>query len=375
MSSNLSVKKNGSTRTYVGGELLYLDTAKTKQVKELYVKKNNVTKMVWQYDITAPSLYCNQATGAIYYRNSSSFTITGTVSDTESGVKSVTVNGSAVSISNNSWSRTISLSTGSQTHTIIAEDNAGNKSYAYVKTYYDTTAPSINITSSLANRNSSGYTLTGTISDSQSGLASASVNGTSVGSSFSLYYTLGEGITTFTITATDKCGNTATKTCTVTYVNTNNPAPISYVQSRHDYQGTAWQDATGTLDSSGWYTKSYSDSAGPFSYGATARSHTTMQAAFRHRPGVKYMYSGYWCQQREATWRLVTDAGAVVASSSKTGTNGQESFTVTVPDDYVQRSDLYLYVFCWTFAESYAGSGYTANSSAKCGIKRCTQGI
>ena len=367
MGNTFSVTKNGSTRDYIGGEMIYFNDS---QVKQIWIKKNDSESMIWQYDVTAPTLYCSQATGVTYYRNGNAFTINGTVSDTESGVKYVSVDGNIVTTSSGSWSTTVYLSIGSQTHTIVAEDNAGNKSYAYVYTYYDTTAPSIVITSSTAVRNSPYYTLTGYVSDSQSGVASVSVNGTGVGTSFSLGYTLGEGITNFTISAIDRSGNSSSKTISIIYVNTGSAAPVSYAQAQHGY-GSDWHNIS--IGSDGWWSQTYSDDSGPTTYGSTARTWTQMQVCFRKKAGVKYMYSGISTGTRSNcyhTWRLVTDSGTIVASGDING-----EFTCTVPDAYISRSDLYLYVFGQSFDEAYAGSGYVAHSSATVKIKKCTYGI
>lgn len=280
MANNLSIKKNGSTRNYIGGELIYFNN---KQVKQIYVKRNNTQKMVWQYDITAPT---------------------------------------------------------------------------------------ITITSSTAVRNNPYYTLTGYASDSESGVASVSINGVSVGASFSVGYTLGEGITNFTISATDKAGNSSSTSVSIIYVNTGADAPVSYSQARHGYEGN-WNNIS--IGSDGWWSQTYSDSSGPYSYGATARTWTQMQVCFRKKAGVKYMYSGISTGTRSNcyhTWRLVTDSGTIVANGDING-----EFTCTVPDAYISRSDLYLYVFGQSFDEGSAGSGYVAHSSATVKIKKCTYGI
>lgn len=369
MASTLSVKKNGAVRSYVGGELIYVDAAKTKQVKNILVLQNGSQKLIWQYDTTAPVIKVNQSTTDVYYVNSNSFTLSGTVTDDESKLASFKVNGNEVAVTNNSWSTTITLSSGSQTHTIQAIDNAGNTSYAYVRTYYDNVAPTISVTSSTAVRNNASYTLTGTITDSASGVVSVTINGSSVslsGSTFSKNYTLGEGITSFTINATDKCGNTSSKTVSITYVNTSTAATVIYAQARHGYEG-GWGNIS--LGSDGWYSATYSDSSGPTTYGSTARTWAQMQVAYRHKVGVKYMYSGT-SANREQTWKLITDSGTTIASGS-----GGDSFTATVPDAYINRSDLYLYVWSYSYNDNYAGSGYTANSSATVRIKKCTVGI
>lgn len=274
MANTFYVKKNNSTRTYSGGELVYVDTAKKKQVKQLYVKKNNTTKMVWQYDITAPSLIIDQSTSSRYYQNSNSFTISGSVSDTESGIKSVTVDGDVVSTNNGSWSKTITLSQGNQTHTIIATDNADNSTTAYVYTHYETKAPSISISSSTSASSSSptfafgsSYTVTGTVSDESSGIASVYVNGVKAsisGGNWSATISLRSGsTTTVTATATDNAGNKATATGYVRYFVTKTATGSNSSSSggkTDAYTGTDfYANSSGTITTGSYaYSKSLS---------------------------------------------------------------------------------------------------------------------
>lgn len=138
MSSKLSVIKDGATRAYVGGELIYVDVAKTKQVKEIYAQKDGIRTLVWQYDINAPELIVNQDTSnVIYLLNSNSITISGTVSDTESGVASLTVNGKTMAISDSgSWSTTITVNYNARAVIpVVAIDNAGNEAIKNVTVY------------------------------------------------------------------------------------------------------------------------------------------------------------------------------------------------------------------------------------------------
>ncbi len=64
-------------------------------------------------------------------------------------------------------------------------------------------------------------TVSGTVTDKESGVASLTINGNPVDvskdGSFSYTVTLTEGTNTITIVATDKAGNKTTKTITVTY--------------------------------------------------------------------------------------------------------------------------------------------------------------
>lgn len=136
---NFGIKKGGSTRDYIGNEMIYADKNASNQIRQIQVMKSGVVKTVWQYDVTAPVLTLNQSTSSKHYLlNTNSFTISGTVSDSESGVASVSVNGTVVSTSAGSFSTTITVNSGNQTHTIIAIDKAGNSTSKTLQTYYTT---------------------------------------------------------------------------------------------------------------------------------------------------------------------------------------------------------------------------------------------
>lgn len=101
---------------------------------------------------------------------------------------------------------------------------------------YDNVAPTITVTSSLDNRVNASYTLTGTVTDSASGVDSVKINGenvTLVGNTFSKAYTLSAGVNTFTIVATDIAGNSNSKTVTVNNVNQKNNASYNWSTTRH----------------------------------------------------------------------------------------------------------------------------------------------
>lgn len=124
MANNFGVKKDGSTRNYIGGELIYFNN---RQVKQIYAKKNNTQKMVWQYDITAPTLSYWPTNNP--YWSYDNVTVTASASDSESGLKSLTIGGW------NTTSRTYTPTTSKQSIAIVATDNAGNSNtqYAYIQ--------------------------------------------------------------------------------------------------------------------------------------------------------------------------------------------------------------------------------------------------
>ncbi len=133
----------------------YIDTDVTSGTKYFYFVKSfddkdppnyfisNVVSCIPQKDATPPNL---QITSPQNYTtvNEDTIDVTGKVTDDGSGVKSVTVNGNAVTIDNNgTFSTTVSLMKGDNTITVVATDKAGNKT---TKTITVTYKPQIIIT-------------------------------------------------------------------------------------------------------------------------------------------------------------------------------------------------------------------------------------
>ena len=91
-----------------------------------------VTRYV-HYDTVNPTISVSAPTGTSTSSPSfvvgTSITVSGTISDA-AGIKSVTVNGSAATISGNSFSKTITGSVGLNTITIVATDNSGRTTTA-----------------------------------------------------------------------------------------------------------------------------------------------------------------------------------------------------------------------------------------------------
>ncbi len=120
----LKITKNANTKQYAGGEIIKYGSA---QVKEIYAIKNGQKYLVWQYDITAPSItYWPTDNPYLSYDN---VTVTASATDSESGLKSLTIGGQ------NTTSRTYTPTTSKQSIPIIAIDNAGNTNtkYAYIQ--------------------------------------------------------------------------------------------------------------------------------------------------------------------------------------------------------------------------------------------------
>ena len=184
--------------------------------------------MKYQYDSVAPNLTVSAPAGTsssspTYYTSGSSYTVSGTVSDADSGVAAVYVNGSAATISGNNWSKGVSLSANSSTKIeVCAVDNAGNQTSTITRyVMYDSAVPSLSVSAPSGTSSGSptysvgtSYTVSGTVSDA-SGIKSVTVNGSAAsisGSSFSKALTLSVGLNTITIVATDNAGRTTTAT-------------------------------------------------------------------------------------------------------------------------------------------------------------------
>ena len=124
----LKVKKNNQTKTYVGNELIKFVNS---QVKKIFVIKNGVKTLVWQYDISAPTVTVTSvkptSNGYVY--------IQGTVSDSESGINSMKVDGINCAISGNNWSVTLNKKASQVpfNSSLVCTDNAGNTKNMTIK--------------------------------------------------------------------------------------------------------------------------------------------------------------------------------------------------------------------------------------------------
>ncbi len=76
-------------------------------------------------DTTAPVLNLSTLSDGAYTDNSM-LNISGTINDVTSGVKTLTINGTSVTVQGGSFSHTITLESGSNVITTVATDNAGN---------------------------------------------------------------------------------------------------------------------------------------------------------------------------------------------------------------------------------------------------------
>ena len=145
-------------------------------------------------------------------------TVTGNVSDSLSGVKSVLCNGVAASVTNGSFTCTVPLGTSTSVQ-VHATDKAGNETNAGVYVVADNAAPTVRIDSPAATDVLTGtsVTVSGVAGDDRPGVT-LTVNGTAVpvvNFTFTATVTLVEGANTITAIATDAIGNTASHSVTV----------------------------------------------------------------------------------------------------------------------------------------------------------------
>ena len=199
-----------------------------KRIKEAY----RGSALLYQYDSTKPVLTITAPTGASSgaptYTTGSTYRVQGTVTDADSGVAAVYVNGQTATVSGDTWYRDITLTADTVTAIqVYAVDNAGNQTATitrYVR--YDSAAPALSVTAPTGTSSgaptyvqsdgAASYTVSGTVSDA-SGLRSVTVNGqaaTISGNSWSRTLTGLATNTTHTITvvATDNAGRTTTVT-------------------------------------------------------------------------------------------------------------------------------------------------------------------
>ena len=97
-------------------------------------------------DTTPPVLAVNYPAGYLI-TNQFALAVSGTVSDSGSGVESVTVNGTAATVSGGSWSLTVALSEGINTITAIASDRLGNETVVVRSILLDTVRPVLTLVS------------------------------------------------------------------------------------------------------------------------------------------------------------------------------------------------------------------------------------
>lgn len=222
-------------------------------------------------DTTAPTLtITSPADGLI--TAAASVTVSGTAFDS-SGLSSVTVNGAPVTIgADNSWSTTVNLSGGANTITVKATDTAGNVSTETLAVTRATSGPELEITSPAAGAlvSTESVTVSGTVSDSVSPVASVKVNGVAAaitGTTWTATIPLSEGANTLTAVAENQVGLSTTVTRAVTRDST---APVLTVTAPENNLVTAADTVivSGTVTDAGAVTVTVNGQAAALSNGA-----------------------------------------------------------------------------------------------------------
>ncbi len=242
-----------------------------------------ITRSAASSDTTAPTVSITSHTAGQTV-TTSSITLAGTATDSgvgNSGITGVTVNGSAASggtatsSGTANWSRSVSLSMGSNTITVVAVDGNGNSRSSQItitRATVDTTQPGLSITSHTSGQTvtNASITLAGTATDNgsgNSGITSVTVNGQSASggtasgsgtASWSRSMTLSSGASTITVIATDGAGNTRSVQVTVTYT-----PPVVTMTGASLSQNVASPQNTGTTIR---FTASGSGGTSPYQY-------------------------------------------------------------------------------------------------------------
>ncbi|HXA18390.1 MAG TPA: Ig-like domain-containing protein [Thermoanaerobaculia bacterium] len=166
-------------------------------------------------DLLAPVITITTPVAGTFTRNPT-ITVSGTASD-DVAVAKVTVENVEVPFANGAWTTTVTLTgaDGPRTLTAVAIDGTGKTTPAQVQIALDTTAPAVTITAppNHSSGTNSSITVSGTVSDALSGVATVTCNSAAAtlsGGTFSCLVTLVPGDNLITVTATDNAGNSAT---------------------------------------------------------------------------------------------------------------------------------------------------------------------
>ncbi len=173
-------------------------------------------------DTIGPAVTIDQVTTST---NVSSRTISGTFTESGSGIDSITVNGVEATILNSNYSATINLTEGTNQVDVIAIDNVGNSGSNSTTIVLDTTAPVVTIDQVTTPTNVSSQIISGTFMESGSGIDSITVNGveaTISNSNYSATINLTEGTNPVNVIAIDNAGNSGSNS-TIIVLDTTAP--------------------------------------------------------------------------------------------------------------------------------------------------------
>ena len=215
---------NGTyTVTPAKSQCIFTPAAKTAQVNNLDVSLAAFTGVL---DTVAPTLTLSTLADKSI-TNNATLNISGTVLDSDSGIKSLAVNGKSVSVATNgTFSTALTLVAGANTITTIATDNVNNQTTDTRTITLDQAAPILTVTAPPDNSFVSQLPITLSGSVNESGTVNMKLNnGASQtvpvdGNTFTTSATLAVGLNTIDLTATDLAGNTSSVKRTVIYDNT-----------------------------------------------------------------------------------------------------------------------------------------------------------
>ncbi|MBW4054896.1 MAG: hypothetical protein HIU83_05765 [Proteobacteria bacterium] len=165
-------------------------------------------------DATGPTLTVSTLANAAI-TNDSILNVAGTVFDA-SGVESLSVNSTTITVTNDSFTHAITLVTGANNIIIVATDKLGNSTTDQRTITLDQGAPSITITAPADNSytNKTLADINGTVDENATVSISIPENGinqapTMNGTAFSATVNLANGLNTITVKATDLAGNSS----------------------------------------------------------------------------------------------------------------------------------------------------------------------
>lgn len=175
-----------------------------------------VASVVVNSDKTSPVVSIAQPADGTRF-NTTPVTVTGTVTETLSGISTVTCNGIPALLTGSTFSCGVALTDGSNAIVVQAVDLAGNTGGSTVTVLFSR-GPAVRITApeTLALFNSSPITVTGTVADSTASVVVNSVPASVSGGSFSASVPLQEGNNTLTAVATNTFGQVDTASIQVT---------------------------------------------------------------------------------------------------------------------------------------------------------------
>ena len=157
------------------------------------------------------------------YTNQDTVNVSGTASDAD-GLKSVTVNGQAVTVNaDGTFSTALTLLTGANTITVVATDTFGTQQTDSRTVTYDPTAPVITVANPADNSTTSKafVAVSGTVSEPSTVFVKVNSDAAQAaamsGNDFSATANLVPGINTIAIDATDLAGNVSSTKRTITY--------------------------------------------------------------------------------------------------------------------------------------------------------------